>query len=215
MPIYVLSASIILSVIYGALFCYRPPSLIKTVVKVAATGLLTLWVYRLGGPFLLVTALAFGTIGDGFMSGDPRKWLLAGLLAFFAGHVAYLALFMTTPHTPMTGTTLFIACAVFVFSAGFVAYLWKFLGEMRWPVVAYTAVIALMGATAARLDMGTQYVVIGAAMFIASDVLVALETFTIDHESRIRRVTSPVLWALYYGGQALIAYGFLLGSHVL
>lgn len=215
MPIYILSASIILSVIYGALLCYRPPSVLKTVVKVAATGLLTFWVYALGGPIWLVTALAFGTIGDGFMSGHPKRWLLPGLLAFFAGHLAYLALFMTTPHTPINIATLAIACAVFAFSAGFVAFLWTSLAEMRWPVVAYTGVIALMGATAARLDMETSYVAIGAALFILSDVLVALETFKIDADARIRGITGPLLWALYYGGQLLIAYGFLLGLQVL
>lgn len=212
MPIYVLAASIILSVLYGALFCYRPPSVMKTLIKVAATGLLTLWAYMLGGPWLLVAALAFGAVGDGFMSGDPKKWLLPGLLAFFVGHLAYLALFMTTPHSSLDGATVFIACAVFLFSGAFIVFLWKSLAEMRWPVVAYTGVIALMGATAARLDMGTSFVAIGAAMFILSDVLVALETFKIEDDARIRLLTSPLLWALYFGGQALIAYGFLLGS---
>lgn len=215
MMTYVLFASILLSVIYGTLFCYRPPSIAKTVIKVATTGLLALWVFGLGGTILLVTALVFGTIGDGFMSGDPKKWLLPGLLAFFAGHLAYLGLFMTTPHIPLNSITLLIACTVFLFSAGFIAFLWKSLEDMRWPVVAYTAVIALMGATAARLDIGTPLVVIGAAMFILSDVLVALEVFKIDEDASIRRITSPLLWVLYYGGQLLIAYGFLLSAQAL
>jgi uncharacterized membrane protein YhhN len=212
MPIYILTASIILSALYGAVFCYRPPSVMKTVVKVAATGLLMLWAYVLGGPWLLVVALAFGAVGDGFMSGDPKRWLLPGLLAFFAGHLAYLALFMTTPHSPLDGVTVFIACAVVLFSGAFIVFLWTSLADMRWPVVAYTGVIALMGATAARLDMGTSWVAIGAAMFILSDVLVALETFKIEDDARIRLLTSPLLWALYFGGQALIAYGFLLSA---
>ncbi|MGJ8558715.1 MAG: lysoplasmalogenase [Litorimonas sp.] len=184
----------------------------KTLIKVAATAFLTLWAYVLGGPWLLVTALGFGAIGDGFMSGNPKKWLLPGLLAFFVGHLAYLALFMTTPHTPIDRVTLSIACGVFFFSGGFVLFLWKSLEEMRWPVVAYTTVIAFMGATAVLLDVGTSFVVIGAAMFILSDVLVAMETFKIEDDARIRLLTSPVLWALYFGGQALIAYGFLLSS---
>jgi len=212
MSIFILIASIVLSVIYGTLLCYRPPSVMKTVVKVAATGFLTLWVYELGGPALLITALFFGAIGDGFMSGDPKKWVLPGLLAFFVGHLAYLALFLKIPHIPMDGVTFLIAAAVFILSAGFVVFLWKSLDDMRWPVVAYTGVIALMGATAARLDMGTSWVAIGAAMFILSDVLVAMETFKIEDGARVRFLTSPLLWALYYGGQGLIAYGFLLSA---
>lgn len=182
----------------------------KTLVKVAATALLTLWAYVLGGPWLLVTALAFGVIGDGFMSGNPKKWLLPGLLAFFVGHLAYLALFMKAPHAPIDSVNLSIACAVFIFSGGFILMLWKSLEDMRWPVVAYTIIIAFMGAAAAVLDIGTPFVAIGAAMFIISDVLVALETFKIEEDARIRFFTSPLLWALYFGGQALIAYGLLL-----
>ncbi|GHB01819.1 hypothetical protein GCM10009069_25740 [Algimonas arctica] len=215
MPTYILSASILLSVLYGVVLCYRRPSVIKTVVKVAATALLTLWAYVLGGPWLLVAALAFGTLGDGFMSGDPKKWLLPGLLAFFVGHLAYLALFMTAPHAPLDGVTLSIACAVFLLTGGFLLYLWESLGDMRWPVVAYTTVIAFMGATAALLDIGTPLVAVGAAMFILSDVLVALEVFKFEEDARIRLLTSPLLWALYFGGQALIAYGFLLNSQLL
>lgn len=187
----------------------------KTVVKVAATALLTLWAYQVGGPWLLVTALALGTIGDGFMSGNPKKWLLPGLLAFFAGHLAYLALFMKAPHVPIDSVTLSMACAVFILSGGFVVYLWKSLGDMRWPVVAYTIVIAFMGAAAVTLDIGTPLVAVGAAMFIISDVLVALEVFEIEEDARIRFITSPLLWALYFGGQALIAYGFLLSYQLI
>jgi uncharacterized membrane protein YhhN len=187
----------------------------KTLVKVAATACLTLWTYVLGGPWLLVTALAFGVIGDGFMSGNPKKWLLPGLLAFFVGHLAYLALFVTTPHTPIDRVTLSIAFVVFLFSGGFILMLWNSLEDMRWPVVAYTIVIAFMGATAAMLDVGTPFVAMGAAMFILSDGLVALETFKIDEDARIRLFTSPVLWVLYFGGQALIAYGFLLSSQLI
>jgi len=215
MPPYVLSVSILLSVIFGAVFCYRPSSVTKTVIKVASTGLLALWAYLLGGPHLLVAALVFGVVGDGFMSGNLEKWLLPAMVAFFAGHLAYLALFMTTPLRPLDSVALTIACAIFALSAGFVAFLWDSLAEMRWPVVAYTTVIALMGITAARLDIGTPFVAIGAVMFIVSDIFVALETFKIDEEAGIRRLTSPLLWALYYGGQALIAYGILVSAQIL
>lgn len=180
----------------------------KTAVKVAATAFLSLWAYLVGGPWLLVTALAFGALGDGFMSGNPKKWLLPGLLAFFAGHLAYLVLFMKAPHIPIYGVNLSIICTVFILSGGFVLFLWKSLGDMRWPVLAYTTVIAFMGATAVILDIGTQFVAVGAAMFITSDVLVALEVFVIEEDDRIRFITSPLLWSLYFGGQALIAYGF-------
>ncbi len=125
----------------------------------------------------------FGTIGDGFMSGNPKKWLLPGLLAFFAGHLAYLALFMKAPHAPIDSVTLSMACAVFILSGGLVLCLWKSLGDMRWPVVAYTIVIAFMGAAAVTLDIGTPLVAVGAAMFIISDVLVALEVFKVEEDA--------------------------------
>ena len=48
----------VLGVLYGTAFCWRPHSLLKLIVKTGSTALLALWAYLLGGPVLLVAGLA-------------------------------------------------------------------------------------------------------------------------------------------------------------
>ena len=83
------------------------------------------------------------------------------------------------------------------------------LGEMRWPVFAYTAVILMMGAAALRLDPVYWPVTLGAIMFIASDMILSLQLFRKPADQPAGTVSSLAVWTLYFGGQALIAWGML------
>jgi uncharacterized membrane protein YhhN len=48
--------------------------------------------YLDSGSALLAIALAFCTLGDAFLAGDPKRWLPFGLAAFLTGHVIYVPL---------------------------------------------------------------------------------------------------------------------------
>ena len=49
----------------------------------------------------LVLALAFGTIGDGFLSRQGDRYFLAGLISFLIGHLCFTALFWQLNPAPV------------------------------------------------------------------------------------------------------------------
>jgi uncharacterized membrane protein YhhN len=178
-------------------------------IKTGAVGLLGVWAALSGAPYLLILALALSAIGDAFLAGDPKRFLLPGMAAFLAAHLAYIALFAGLAPAPFTAATGFVFAALLTPGAWLIAHLWKDFGEMRWPVIAYTLVIAGMGAVATRLPGQMWPVMLGAALFIASDAVLSFNLFKLKEGSPAHAITSRLLWALYYGGQALIAYGLL------
>tara|TARA_X000001316_G_scaffold12178_1_gene6066 strand:- start:5010 stop:5663 length:654 start_codon:yes stop_codon:yes gene_type:complete len=207
----VLLASIALGVLYGVAFCWRPHSLLKLIVKTGSTALLALWAYLLGGPVLLVAGLALSALGDFFLEADENdKFLLPGMAAFFAAHVAYIALFWALPQADRT--LLILAAQIGLIACGVVFIRWLapwVTKDMRFPVIGYGAIILMMGAAALRLDPTYLPVLLGALMFIASDVILSFQLFVRPADAPKRALPSIALWFLYYGGQALIAWGVL------
>ena len=204
-----LFGALALGLVYGAAFCYRGKGLVALLVKTGSTALLALWAYLAGGPVLLVAALALSSAGDAFLALEGERWLKPGMAAFFLAHVAYVALFWGLEAAPrdILNTS---AQVVLVFAgAGFARWLSPWLGEMRWPVFAYTAVILMMGAAALRLNPVYWPVTLGAIMFIASDMILSLQLFRKPADQPAGTVSSLAVWTLYFGGQALIAWGML------
>ena len=74
-----------------------------------------------------------------------------------------------------------------------------------------THVITLMALAALTLPPGARPALLGALLFLASDLLLALDLFVVRREG-VKRLLGPVLWAAYWGGQALILWGMLPGG---
>jgi uncharacterized membrane protein YhhN len=202
-------AAIALGLLYGVGFCYRAKGLTGLLVKTGSTALLALWAYLAGGPLLLVAALALSSLGDLFLAKDGERWLMPGMAAFFLAHVAYVALFWGLDFAPRTVLNLTAQIALIFGGAAFVRWLSPWLGTMRVPVFAYAAVILVMGAAALRLDAAYWLVTLGALMFIASDTVLSLQLFCKPAEEPAGVKSSLAVWTLYFGGQALIAWGIL------
>ena len=66
-----------------------------------------------------------------------------------------------------------------------------------------------MGAAALRLDTAYWLVTLGAVMFIASDAILSLQLFRKPADEPAGIAPSLAVWFLYFGGQALIAWGML------
>lgn len=208
--IYILYASALSSLIYGLFFCNSAPSTARVLVKVGATALLTGWAYAAGAPVLIVVALAFSTMGDGFLGAGEDKYLLPGMAAFFIAHAAYVPLFWE--HTAEARNLPILAIQITVTIAGalFLRSLLPWMEKaMRLPVAAYTIIILLMVNAALRLDPALWLAVIGAIAFAASDTILAIELFRLKTDAPIKRVTARAVWFLYYGGQAAIAWAFV------
>ena len=203
----ILALSIGLAVLYGAVFCYRGQSVPKALVKTFATLALTAWAWMAGGPVVLVAALALSAAGDAFLAGDGDRWLLPGMAAFFAAHVAYMLLFWDIMPGTSAGWQTGAQIVLALVAAGYLGWLLPYLGKMRLPVIAYTAIILMMGAGAIALAPTNTLILVGALMFILSDAILAWQLFR--EPGRQNVAASVTLWLLYFGGQVLIALGVL------
>ncbi|MEO1613192.1 MAG: lysoplasmalogenase family protein [Pseudomonadota bacterium] len=81
--------------------------------------------------------------------------------------------------------------------------LWPDLHGMRAPVAVYILAIFAMGAAAAGAPPSLWPLLLGAALFVASDAALSAETFV--YRDAQRRWTAPFIWTSYYAAQALIA----------
>ena len=141
-------------------------------------------------------ALALGGLGDVALLGSGDLAFTAGLGAFLASHLAWVA--ALRPHSRHALSPLravpYVAAWV-----GLNGYLWSRTGKDRVPVLVYSA--ALMGTALAALDTGDPAVAAGGALFVASDTLLALERFAHvelpGHEA--------LVMATYTSAQALLA----------
>ncbi|WP_213270681.1 lysoplasmalogenase family protein [Hyphomonas sp.] len=199
----------LLAVVYGFTLSRSPPSPAKLLLKISGMVILTVAAAWAGAPPLLVAGLAACTLGDAFLAGRTERWLIPGMAAFFIGHVFYVGLFWSAGQ--VSGDLMnYLARGVLVFAgAGYVFWLSPSLGPLRLPVLAYAAVILVMGAGAIALPPGFGLVLIGALMFIASDAILANELFRRPTGETPRWLASISLWNLYFFGQMLIALGFL------
>lgn len=208
--IYILIASAFSALLYGAFFCNSAPSATRVILKVTATALLTLWAYLSGAPLPIVIALTFSTLGDGLLGASEERFLLPGMAAFFIAHAAYIPLFWEHAAETRPLLILIIQIAITIAGALFVRSLLPWMEKnMRLPVIGYTIIILVMTNGALRLDPYLWLATAGAIAFAASDTILSLELFKLKSDAPVKRYTARAVWALYYGGQAAIAWAFI------
>lgn len=151
----------------------------------------------------IISALAFGLVGDIALLPQVDRFL-AGLAAFFVGHVAYVVAFIViwSPSAWLLAGT-----------AGLAMLIWRFgvpidrglSGDpMRVPVLAYIAVIGALILTAS--GTGRWPIVLGALAFATSDGLIGTAKF-------VRPAPDRRVWilVLYHLGQGAIVAGAIVG----
>ena len=190
-----------------------PKSGSRSAIKTGATAALALASLVAGGPWLLVLALALGALGDFFLSRPGQGAFLKGLVAFALSHLAYIALFTGLPgwgDTSDPGWAVYAGLIGLALLAPSTArWLLPYTGRLRGPVIAYVLVITAMGAAALLLAPAFRLALLGAAMFLASDVILSVQIFRLAPGTPAHRNAGQAVWPLYWGGQALIAYGVI------
>lgn len=195
--------------LYGLWLVGRPSGFWRTLVKVTAVGALAVMAYVSGAPLALTGALILSAVGDGFMAGDPERWLPLGLVAFLLAHVAYIGLFVhdgggRAALIAEPVRTLGVAAA-FAVAVTMLTWLWRSLGALRAAVCLYVAAICLMAAASFTLPYGMWPAMLGAAAFVASDGLLSAQLF--------KNFKAPwatyAVWWLYFAAQALITWAYL------
>jgi uncharacterized membrane protein YhhN len=181
----------------------------SVVVKGLSVSPLALIAFRrlAGSDRLLLTgALLLSALGDVFLGLSGEQWFVYGLGSFLIAHLFYIALFVRQWPRPAVASVArrVVAALLMAFAAAIFAGLWPKLGEMKLPVAAYMCALTGMSVTAALAGFRAWWVVVGAALFMLSDSLIAVGKFM-----------SPiaygdyVIWATYYIAQVCIALGFI------
>ncbi|PCH65712.1 MAG: lysoplasmalogenase [Rhodobacteraceae bacterium] len=190
----------------------RPVSKMRSVTKTLAVALLALAAVSVSVSGLLAAALALCALGDWLLSRDGDGAFMAGIGAFAAGHLAYVALFVTHP---LADSARLLQAPQIWFVAGFAllglamaALLAPRAGALKGAVLGYIPVILGMGVAVLVLPgQGALGGALPAALaFVVSDLVLAFETFVLGKDHPLRRITPYLIWPLYWGAQA----GFLM-----
>ena len=125
----------------------------------------------------VLAALVLCWCGDYFLTGGTELYFLLGLAAFLLGHLGFALAFLVhglDPRRSAVAGLVVLAPATLVY-----AWLAPNLGPMKPPVCAYIAVICLMLALAVGTQSRgtTRLILLGAALFYASDLFVARQKF--------------------------------------
>lgn len=162
---------------------------------------------RVPGRYRLWIALGLGVslLGDALLA-LPQDCFVAGLVVFLCAHLAYVIAYLQRSRSP---AWTWLSCAVLAVS-GFLYLLDSRaeLGPMRGPVYAYAIVIGAMlwrAGSLARLDRAGRWALLGALLFVASDMLLAWNRFVAPDAFR---GTLSIL--LYWAGQWGIATSAVL-----
>jgi len=147
---------------------------------------------------LVALGLLFGAIGD-FEFGVFEVMLGA----FLVSHVIYIAAIVGIDRTPK----LHLAVPYLAVGVGLTVFLAEGAGDQLIPVAIYALVISVMGWRAAalvgELEAAVAYpLAVGAAFFIISDALLAINRFHIDLPASDWLIMVP-----YLAAQGLIALG--------
>lgn len=189
----------------------QPESLLRSVIKTASVALLAVAALLTQAPALLVLALAACALGDWLLSRPGDGAFMAGVGAFAAGHVAYVALFLTRPGSDparlFDTPGLWVALGLAVFGGLMARTLLPKAGDLKAAVMAYIPIILAMGFAA--LTLPPDGLVLAAAMsFVASDSVLATEKFLLPDGHPARRWTPFAIWPLYWGAQAGFWFAF-------
>ncbi len=161
----------------------------------------------------LLTALAFCWIGDIILlfADIAEIYFILGLVSFLISHVIFCTLFNRQTPTKIRNNIVFrVGCIVIVvYLIGMLCILLPNLGNLKIPVIVYAFVISTMLLLAFNGFLtwskpGNKYVFTGAAVFVVSDSILAIDRF---HSSIEKGVFFIML--TYLVAQYLIVAGIL------
>ena len=201
MAVWLMTIGGMLALVYLARFCGAAESWPRTWVKTGALGLPALGLALAGWPAVFVAGLAACVLGDFLLSRPGQRALMAGIGAFALGHLLYVLAFVQgfALHAPLAAALALVALGL--------STRWWLLphaGALRGPVAGYVLVILAMGVAAAAT--GQAWLMLGAGLFILSDLVLAVELFR-RPAGLAGRLAPYAIWGLYIAGQAGLIAG--------
>ncbi len=200
-PIFCLGLAI------AGLYCVwlvRPVSATRSILKTLPLTLFALAAFLADAPFALVGGLFLSAMGDLALSRDGERAFLSGLASFAAAHGFYILLFLSLADAAAFASFSnhpLPSVLILLVAASSVAWLIPYTGAMRWPVCIYVGLITGMMITALALPQEYLLIKLGAASFVASDIVLSLRLFRLSENSPLAAWFGFSLWVLYVAGQ--------------
>lgn len=195
----------IVALIAGASFWFVGQHTIPRLPWIAWKGsgvaLLAIWAAvnaRGRDGWLVVALLALGALGDVLL----ERSQIAGGLAFLAGHLTAVVLYLRHRRTKPSPSQIALA-AVLLVGVPLIAFLLPADRAVAPGIALYATGLGAMAASAWISRFPRYRVGLGAVLFVASDLLIFAKI------GPLAGTVFPVIliWPLYFGGQALIAWG--------
>ncbi len=178
-----------------------------TVMVLLIAAALLIHPASLGERALFVVALVLGLAGDVLLM-LPDDYLVAGIGAFLAGHLAYAVGFRFAGFSAVgliAGVIIVVATAGLFLRSVLSALRASGRAKLQNPVLAYAIVISLM--TVSATASGNLVATAGGLLFFFSDVIFAWYRFV-----KPARWGQPVNIVIYQAGQALLVLSLALGA---
>lgn len=158
----------------------------------------------------LVIALLCGFLGDTFLLGTTQKLFTCGLLAFLAGHIFYILLFLDRTELstlPLLGFILPLVVYVLLFWLVIKKLYPSLKKEDKPGVTVYMIAILLMNYAALQFGLaGNSYLpFVGSIFFVLSDTMLAFQHF----KFRSTPFSRIAIMSTYLVAQMLITFGFV------
>lgn len=152
----------------------------------------------------MLAGLVLCAAGDVLLITRRPAAFLAGMAAFAAGHIAYIAAFVIGGIAVTTLSNL-VALGAAIYAIGLLAWMWRDFGSFWVPVVAYSIIISLMVAASAAHYAALE--TRAAGQLFAAATAFALSDFAVARDQFRERSFINRLWGLplYYAAQCLFA----------
>lgn len=194
-----------LAVFFGLAYFFllpRPESHFRAAAKTLPAILFACYATAIGASPLLIGALAMSAVGDWVLAFRGEKRFVVGLWCFLAVLVLYSIQFYLAGNYALAQADpwRWAGAVTIVLSTGvLLRNLWKPAGSLAPAVAAYSAAMLVMGLLS--LIVPSPMVFLGAALFLTSDAVLAMETFTLSEDQPLRRVTGFIVWGSYFLSQ--------------
>lgn len=196
-----LVASIAAAIAYYALRLSTLPELWLIPLKGLPCGLLALYAWLEGrdrDSRLLALMMAVAALADMVLEIDFG----AGAMLFFLYHVFAISLYLKHPREHATATQKAAAVAMLLLTPA-LAWLLPADRSSAWSTALYGLALGAMAACAWMSAFPRYRVGIGAALFLASDLLLIAGRGPLEGQG----LPDALIWPLYYVGQVLITMG--------
>ncbi len=135
--------------------------------------------------YYILFALLFSWLGDLLLMMEDKNpvYFIAGLVSFLIAHIIYIFFFLSIRKTEKIKKpwNIFRIAAVALYTTAFYFLLYSHLSDLKIPVLVYAIIISVMLITAMHTSFKplrtAQWWLIGAALFVTSDSLLAYNKF--------------------------------------